>query len=209
MGRVTDFWQSEPAHGSLWNIHYSYDLAGDVTSYVHPAGFTITNQIDQNQRISEVDSSKSDSTHPGMLAHMTYNSWGALATLLNGCAGTGCVQRQETYDYNNRLQPVRIQLGTSSSNAANYCLVYNYYTSVANPGSCGIPSQGTGNNGNVVGYLYQDNVNAGLSHTASYTYDTVNRLATASAAKFGSGTVSFSDTYNYAAGADACFIVSA
>ncbi len=39
--------------------------------------------------------------------------------------GSGCWAVQETYDYNNRLQPVRIQLVqyTASTYA---CSVYNY-----------------------------------------------------------------------------------
>jgi YD repeat-containing protein len=94
---------------------------------------------------------------------------------VNGCAGTSCAQLQETYEYNNRLQPSRMQLGTSPVPSANTCLVYNYY-SVANPTSCAIPGQGTGNNGNVMGYLYQDTTNPGLGHTASYAYDALNRL---------------------------------
>ena len=44
--------------------------------------------------------------------------------------------RQETYDYNSRTQPVRIQLGSSSNNSVNYCLVYNYYAGASNPTSC-------------------------------------------------------------------------
>ena len=47
---------------------------------------SITNQIDANQRITQIASSWSDSAHPGTLASMTYNSWGALTTLTDGCA---------------------------------------------------------------------------------------------------------------------------
>src|SRR5690348_13189824 len=107
------------------------------------------------------------------------------------CAGTGCIQTQETYDYNNRLQPVRIQLGTSSNNAANYCLVYNYYAGVANPTTCtATPTQGaTGDNGNVMGYLYQDAANTSLQHSVAYTFDGVNRLASATAKDLSSNTL--------------------
>ncbi|HXH48683.1 MAG TPA: RHS repeat-associated core domain-containing protein [Terriglobia bacterium] len=111
------------------------------------------------------------------------------------------MQRQETYDYNNRLQPVRIQLGTPTTNAANYCLVYNYYSGVPNPTSCTAnPSPGTtGNNGNVMGYRYEDAANPTLQHSAQYTFDGVNRLATATGTPFGSGTVSYNQTYTYGA----------
>ena len=63
---------------------------------------------------------------------------------------------------------------------ADYCLVYNYFSSWTAPSSCPTtptpPSSGTGNNGNVTGYFYQDGVNTGFGHTMKYTYDNVNRL---------------------------------
>ncbi len=160
---------------------YSYGLAGDVTGWTHPAGFTITNTISAAQRITEITSTLSDSTHPPVLAqNLTYTPWGALNTLENGCVGTGCTQRQETYSYSNRMQPVMIELGTTSNNSANYCLVYNYYSG-SNPASCAVPSPGAGNNGNVMGYWYSDNTNSTLNHTATYAYDNLNRLSTAQA----------------------------
>jgi len=106
---------------------------------------------------------------------------GALATLSNGCAGSGCTQAVETYAYNDRLQLVEMELGTSTNAAGNYCLVYNYYQGAAQPTSCtNAPAQAaSGDDGSVGGYYYQDNLNSGLSHTASFTYDGDNRLATA------------------------------
>ena len=55
-----------------------------------------------------------------------------------------------SYDYNYRLQPVRIQPGTSASPAANYCTVYNYYsatptTSCTVPGTTGADNSNAGN----------------------------------------------------------------
>ncbi|MGH9356264.1 MAG: hypothetical protein ACRD10_09055, partial [Terriglobia bacterium] len=50
---------------------------------------------------------------------------GAEQTLENGCAGSGCTNALETYAYNKRLQPVRIELGTPSNPSADYCAVYN------------------------------------------------------------------------------------
>ena len=51
---------------------YNYDLGGDVTSWDHPGGFTLTNTITQTQRILQIQSSLSDSTHPATLATITY-----------------------------------------------------------------------------------------------------------------------------------------
>jgi RHS repeat-associated protein len=64
-------------------------------------------------------------------------------------------------------------------------LVYNYASSWTPPTSCpspsSVPTSGSGNDGNVMGYWYQDNVNPSLSHTATHTYDTLNRLSTSAA----------------------------
>ena len=107
---------------------------------------------------------------------------------------------QETYTYNNRLQPWMIELGTAGSSgnpSASYCLVYNYFSSWTPPSSCpqpsSVPTSGSGNNGNVMGYWYQDSVQSGLSHTATYSYDGVNRLSTAVA----TGNSTYNLTFSY------------
>ncbi len=187
VGGATKYWQCTPYNcsgSSKWEMTYSYNLAGDITSWIHPAGYTFTHTVNTAQRVTRLSSSLSDGTHPSTLADLTYAAHGAVATLLNGCAGTGCVQRQETYDYNNRLQPVMLRLGTAGSQAANACLVYNYYSTTA-PTSCAIPSQASsGNNGNVQSYFFQDNTSSptpNVGHSATYTYDTLNRLGNSTA----------------------------
>ncbi len=68
MGRTQDLWQCTPfncSSPSLWNVHYTYDLAGDVTGWTHPAGFTITQGFNSLQQITGIYSSLSDATHPG------------------------------------------------------------------------------------------------------------------------------------------------
>ncbi|MGH9396815.1 MAG: hypothetical protein ACRD18_08185, partial [Terriglobia bacterium] len=131
-----------------------------MTSWTHPAGFTITNTVNTAQQITQIQSSLVDSTHPQYLAqNITYTPWGAESTLENGCAGSGCTNTLETYAYNNRLQPVMIELGNTSNPAADYCLVYNDYASLGNATSCAAPAQGTGDNGSVMGIFDQDNVN--------------------------------------------------
>src|SRR5207244_392545 len=78
--------------------------------------------------------------------------------------------------------------------AANNCLVYNYYAGAANPTTCtNSPTQPTaGNNGNVMGYWYQDTSYSSLSHTMTYGYDSLNRLTSA----VGTG-VTLNQTYTY------------
>ena len=187
MGRVEVYRQCTPANcgTSDWRTTYNYDLGGDVTSWTHPAGFTITNTVSAAQRITEITSTRSDSTHPPVLAqNMSYTAWGALSTLQNGCVPAGsCTNVQETYTYNNRLQPTQIQFGSALQPGAIASWAYNYSwpSGQAMPPGCSLSSQSPGNNGNVMGYTYSDSVNSGLNHTALYAYDSLNRLTCAQA----------------------------
>jgi len=166
-------------------------------TYVHPVyDILFTNAISEAQRVTGITAGQNNYQIPQALAqNITYTPSGALSQLTDGCVGTGCTQIQETYDYNDRLQPVRMQLGTSSNTSADYCLVYNYYQGFSNPTSCtGKPTQSsTGNNGNVAGFWYEDNVNTSFSHTEAFGYDTVKRLTSAVAT--GSSTYNLSFRY--------------
>ncbi len=199
MGRVQDHWQCTIANcslSSIWHTNYLHKYTGEVYQWTHPGGFTLTNTISQARRITEVQSSLTSPTLPGILAqNVTYTAWGALKTLQNGYAGSG-VNVQETYMYNKRLQPGVVQLGTTSNHTADYCLVYDYYGSL--PTSCPTspPTGTTGNNGNVRGYWYQDSALSTASHKRSYSYDSLNRLGTAVATDFSNNTL-WSQTYTY------------
>jgi len=70
--------------------------------------------------------------------------------------------RWEHTNYNSRLQPEQIGLGTSSTDSSTLRLDYTYGT--------------TNNNGNV---QTQRIVAGSLDVTQNYTYDELNRLATA------------------------------
>jgi RHS repeat-associated protein len=127
--------------------------------------------------------------------NITYTPWGALSSLTNGCAGSGCTNTMETYTYNKRLQTSQIQLGTTGNPAAYYTLGYNYsLPGGTQPPGCPINPSGTsGNNGNVIGYTYTDTLDSTLSHSAFFVYDTLNRLACAQA----TGNSTYNLTYGY------------
>ena len=175
MGRPQHFWQCTPLNcgtSSIWQAYYHYDVAGDNDYWTHPAGFTITNTLSAARRITQVTSSRNDSTHPGTLAqNVLYTAAGGITGLQNGCIGSGCTPIQETYAYNNRLQMAMAELGTTANPTLDSCRVYNYYAGGGSPSSCTMPTQGTNNNGNVAGYYYNDNMVTALSHTAGYSYD--------------------------------------
>ncbi len=207
VGRIKDFWQCTPANcntSSIWDTHYNYDLAGDVTSWVHPGQFTLTNTVNSAQQVTAIQSSLTGANLPQTLAQsISYTPWGAVSQLVNGCVGTQCVNAQETYTYNNRLQPWMIELGKpggGSNTYASYCLVYNYFSTWTPPTSCpdpsSVPTTGTTNNGNVMGYWYKDVPLSTANHKLSYGYDSLNRLGTAVATDL-SNNVLWSQTYTY------------
>ena len=200
MGRPTDYWACTPSNcgsSSIPKLVNNYDLAGDVASWVHPAGFTITNSISAAQRVTEVSSSLNSSTQPPVLAeNIAYTAWGALSSRTNTCEGTGCTDALESYYYNKRMQPVSLQLGTTTNASADYCMVYNYYLGVSNPTSCvSYPTTATsGNNSNVIGLYDLDAQNNSLmTDTEAYSYDKVNRLTSGAA----TGNATYNLTFSY------------
>jgi YD repeat-containing protein len=118
-----------------------------------------------------------------------YAPQGALASFENG----GGTQLTETYDYNNRLQVVRLQLAPYQTSNDLVCWVYNYYGNVANPTACSIPAQGTGDDGDVVGQYEKDTVNTSLTHTVGLTYDPTHRLTSSVA----TGNATHNLTFSY------------
>jgi RHS repeat-associated protein len=203
MGRTKDYWQCTPYNCSgspnaPWPSSYQYEYTGEVNQWTHPAGYTLTNIISPARRITQIQSSLVSSYQPQSLAQsVNYTPWGAVSKFVNGYAGSSGAQAQEAYQYNNHLQPALIELGTTTSSpTADYCLVYDYYGS--HPTGCSFPSSGNSanNNGNVMYYWYQDSVRP-FSHTATYAYDSVNRLSTAVTTPFGSGTASYNLSFNY------------
>lgn len=205
-GRVVNYWQCTPLNcgSSPWQMTYTYDSAGNPLTWTFPAtstspnGFTVTNTYNAAMEITSISQYPSDLSNlpQDFAVSIGYTAFGAISTLLNGCAGATCTAHLETYDYNNRLQPVRIQLGKSGTPAANYCLVYNYYSGTTST-TCALPSSGSGNNGNVMGYYYQDSSNPSLQHKAAYTYDYLNRLTSSTGTPVSPGTVSYSLPFLY------------
>src|SRR5690348_6119595 len=107
-----------------------YDLAGHATSWTSP-GPTLTYTINAAGQTTAITSSYSGADWPAtLIENVTYTPFGGVSSLQNGCVGCSAVN-QETYVYNNRLQPVLIEMGTSAHPYGTSCLVYDYYTSVS------------------------------------------------------------------------------
>ncbi len=145
MGRPADYWQCTPVNCSLglpWAASYNYDVAGNLTSWNHPAGFTISQPVDSAFHVTQVTSSANSSTYPGTLAtgpgggSIQYTAWGAVSQLQNGCAGSNCAQPPGDVCLNNpRMQMAVAELGTSSNRAQVSCREYSYVAHVA-PSGC-------------------------------------------------------------------------
>ncbi len=173
MGRTTYSYQATPSvYGtSSYPVTYTYDLAGDMTSYSGGFGIVFTQTFDAAERPTSVTSNWVDSQHPATLitvnASQGYFPNGAvrLVTLGNGLT--------ETNMLNNRLQPCRINTN-SSATTLNTCADSIPSGNLLDH-SYGFNS-GASNNGNVASWTAVGQ----QAFNRTYSYDTLNRLATLS-----------------------------
>jgi RHS repeat-associated protein len=179
MGRIRSKQDcAQPVCNTSWWTTYTYDLSGNITSYTvpnttnppsPPSSFvTFTQSFDTAGRPVQLTSSLVDAQHPSTLASVDssvgYYPSGALrkVTLGNG--------RTETAAYNNRLQPCRMNVNS----AGGY---YSQCTDAAPSGNVldfkyGF-NAGT-NNGNITSWSATGN----QTFSRTYTYDSLNRIAT-------------------------------
>jgi RHS repeat-associated protein len=161
MGRVLA--NSQQINGQTYNLSYRYDLAGEMTGETYPSGRSITTGYNTAGRQNFIAGSMPGSSQRVYTTSVGYTPYGAVSTLGmgNGLFELRC--------YNSRLQPLVIRLRTSSvpcgSSPDTYDLVHLAL-------SFGI----TNNNGNV---LSQAITVQNKTWSQVYTYDPLNRLATA------------------------------
>jgi len=164
MGRVLS--DRRTTNGVTKTTSYTYNLDGSLATLTYPSGRVITYTPNAAGRVvAAVDTVNSIN----YALSASYAPHGMLASLQNG------VSLVSTYYYNNRLQPCRISV-KSSGTAPTQC------SDTANVGNVldftyGF-SLGTADNGNVASILNNRNHNRDLS----YTYDQLNRVATAQSA---------------------------
>jgi len=173
MGRIQETGQCTAVDCSVpgvpgFHTIYSHDLMGNLTSYYTAEnGTTFGYQYDSAGRASVVTNSSVDPQHPATLATVDstlgYFPSGALRKIAYGNGLT------ETAAFNNRLQPCRYNVNSSSA-ALSAC-------------ADAIPSGsvqdfnygfGTANNGNVASWSATGN----QSFTRTFGYDPLNRLST-------------------------------
>jgi RHS repeat-associated protein len=143
-----------------YSMTYAYILAGSRTSMTYPSGRVITNEFDNAGRLTGVRDQSSGVYYSGAAStdatnRMQYAAHGAVSVMK---LGNGL---WEHTNFNARLQPTEIGLGTTSTNSSTMGLTYNYGT--------------TNNNGNVQSLSHSG---GGLSYTQNFGYDALNRLTT-------------------------------
>jgi RHS repeat-associated protein len=157
--------QKRTTNNITMTIAYTYNLDGSIASLTYPSGRTITYATGGAGRpLSAVDQDNSINYALGA----SYAPHGALSSLLLGQAG-GFSGINLNQGYNPRLQPASIR--GWSTNGVALDLSYCFYA-LAN-GVC--PSSPTTNNGNVTRVVN----NRDTTRTQNFTYDTLNRVATA------------------------------
>jgi RHS repeat-associated protein len=132
----TETYPAVPSAGDRRSVSYTNDSAG---------------------RLASLSSSSTTYAPAASVSSIGYAAHNALST---ETYGNGLVH---AIDYNNRLQPTLIKLGTSGSPVSLVSLGYGY-------GS-------TNNNGNVLSHTY---AGGGLTYTQNFGYDSLNRLTTSS-----------------------------
>jgi hypothetical protein len=155
------------------------NLAGSAATLTYPSGRIITYAYAAAARpVSAIDS-----TGPiNYASTATYTAPGGLASLTNNASVVS------TLYFNNRLQPCRISVrstgtapATCTDAAAGNVLDFNYNFSV-----------GTADNGNVTAITN----NRDTTRSQSFTYDSLNRIATAKTTST-SGTTCWDESFGY------------
>ena len=162
IGRATA--SKQTTDGREFPMSYLYNLSGSLTEQTYPSGRAVQNILDAEGNLSAVRSKKNSAAGYWNYADsFTYNSAGAAVSLQ---LGNG---KWESTKFNSRFQPTRIALG-NIQNAANLLkLDFAYGT--------------TQNNGNILSQTITVSDTAkdnGFTAIQTYTYDSLNRIKSAS-----------------------------
>ncbi len=157
------------------NTSYTYNIDGSTASITYPSGRVINYTYNNaQQEVSVVDATGSTN----YVTNATYAPHGALASAVHGQVSGGFAGVTESYTYNNRLQIATHTASSSNGTVLNHTYSYDL--------------GGGANNGNIASLT--NNLNTGRSQ--SYTYDNMNRLASAQS-QATSGADCWGDSYGY------------
>ncbi len=166
MGRPIFEARNNQGSGSAveYKVGYTYYLDGSLNTLTYPSGDIVTYTVGGAGRPRQLTDSANN-----YVTSATYAPHGALAGMTNG---SGIVTSNS---YNDRLQPVLLSAGVAGQNPV-FSLCYDFHLGVGvNSGPCSFNAYETGDNGNVFRVL--NNVDS--TRSATYAYDTLNRIAQA------------------------------
>lgn len=168
LGRITS--SQQETDGTTYNpMTYTYNLSGAMLEQTYPSGRVVKTTLDTDGDLAQVESAK---TQGGSLkvyaSNFTYTAAGAVSSMR---LGNG---RFESTQFNSRLQPTQIALGSSQNSTNLLKLDYGYGSN--------------DNNGNVQSQtitVQNTAQTAGFTAVQNYTYDSLNRLKQADEKPFG------------------------
>ena len=165
LGRIKSGTQT--TSGQAYVMGYQYDLVGNLISQTYPSGRVVRTDYDEAGRIAGVKNNQTGNYYVGAVStdvanRIQYSAAGDVKTMK---LGNGL---WEHTNFNSRLQPTQIGLGSAATNSTLVQLDYDFGT--------------VNNNGNLLGQtITVPTVGgvAGFTATQTYGYDPLNRLATA------------------------------
>lgn len=171
MGRITGHKQT--TDGTAYTTAYVYNLSGALLEETYPSTRVIKNVVDSDGDLAKVQSKKTaNASFRNYAQNFTYSTAGAVSSIQLGNT------RWESTQFNNRLQPTQIALGTSQN--ATDLLKLNYEYGALNLGT-GQVTAGT-NNGNIGKQTITVPTagSNGFTATQYYAFDSLNRIKIAS-----------------------------
>lgn len=180
---------SQLLDGTHYQSSASYNLAGLPISESYPSGALIATEYNNRAQITKITRTMGTSSRV-LASNLSY-------------AATGALEKQElgnslhhSINYNSRLQPITISLGTTVGGADRINIVYEYgvVNSVSNAAST---VDQTKNNGNVAKIKLTPG-NGTTTFIQNYSYDELNRVK--DAAEYvgtGANSPSWTQTFQY------------
>ena len=160
--------------GQTYGFGYNYNLGGMLVEETYPSGRKVKNTIATDASLSKVETMPSGGAYATRAESFSYTAAGAVSSMMLGNS------KWETAQFNNRLQPTQLGLGTSSTDTSLWKINYDYGT--------------TDNNGNVKGQtITVPSINPLIQ---TFTYDSLNRLKSATETQNSSQTWKQTFTYD-------------
>ncbi|MGI8641085.1 MAG: RHS repeat domain-containing protein [Pyrinomonadaceae bacterium] len=162
-------------------MEYVYNLSGSLIEQKYPSGRVVKNVLDNDGDLSIVQSKKNQAAGFFNYAkNFTYTSAGAVSSMQ---LGNG---KWESTQFNSRLQPTQIALGTVQNGTDKLKLNFDYGAAQ--------------NNGNVLSQqitVPTVGANQGFTAIQTYSYDSLNRLKSATENIDGNPTPAWKQTFLY------------